>query len=190
MLTSLLLTAALASPDTPEELPRLDVSAFMDELVILDDGSGHQIAYRASAPRESIWYGEKGSFYQLDVYSSSSNGDTTWSVGATDRRVWDGVGVFRKGGALGRKDLARLRQHVEVKLGHREKAAAEHEKRSFVKGFSSLNDLTIGEENGSRSVTLCHELEGTEAVVDHLEWLAKELQHIDLYPAGCQGIDQ
>lgn len=97
MLTSLLLTAALASPDTPEELPRLDVSAFMDELVILDDGSGHQIAYRASAPRESIWYGEKGSFYQLEVYSSSSNGDTTWSVGATDRRVWDGVGVLRKG---------------------------------------------------------------------------------------------
>ena len=82
---SLLLTA-LATASPPDEVPVVDVSEFTDDIAVLDDGEGNLIAYRRSAPRDAVWFGDREHLYALNVYSSSASGDESWSVMARDFR--------------------------------------------------------------------------------------------------------
>ena len=85
----LVLTAlALANPTT-EDVPIIDVSEYVNDIAVLDDGEGHVIAYRRSAPRETVWYGDAHDLYALQVNSSSASGDERWSVKAVDYRSED-----------------------------------------------------------------------------------------------------
>ncbi|MCO4746630.1 MAG: hypothetical protein KC912_17680 [Proteobacteria bacterium] len=85
MLAALLITLALA--EAPDEVPVIDVSSFADDLVVLDDGEGHLVAFRASAPRDQVWFGDADELYLLQTFSSSANGEDTWSVTARDFRA-------------------------------------------------------------------------------------------------------
>lgn len=95
----LLSLLALASPDRPEEVPEVDVSAFRDELVVLGDGEGHYVAFRESAPREAVWFGDGEHFFAQQIVGSGASGDTRWNVTARDFRVRRGVSVTFTEGA-------------------------------------------------------------------------------------------
>ncbi|TNE89947.1 MAG: hypothetical protein EP330_10010 [Deltaproteobacteria bacterium] len=83
----LFLLTTLALAEAPDEVPVIDVSAYADEIVVLDDGEGHLVAFRKSAPREMVWYGDADHLYALQGFSSSASGDDTWSVTARDFRA-------------------------------------------------------------------------------------------------------
>lgn len=82
-------SVAQATPDLPEQVPAVDVSAIADKLEILDDGSGNLIAFRRDEPRETVYFGTKEHLYQLQIVSSSASGDTQFDVSALDFRAPD-----------------------------------------------------------------------------------------------------
>jgi hypothetical protein len=84
MLPFLLLTLALA--EAPDEVPVTDVSAFVDDIAVLDDGDGNLVAFRRSAPRDTVWFGDADHLYALQVFGSGASGDQAWSVTARDFR--------------------------------------------------------------------------------------------------------
>jgi hypothetical protein len=92
LLTAAILTVALradpasASPDQPESVPTIDVSAFADKLVVLSDSDGNLIAFRRDQPREAVWYGDRRALYALQIVGSSAMGDEAFDVTATDFR--------------------------------------------------------------------------------------------------------
>ncbi len=91
---------AFASPDDPEQVPVLDVSAYRDQLTVLDDGEGHLVAFRRDAPRDNVFYGTKDALYALRIGSSGASGDERWSISASDyRSPTRKVGVSFKDGA-------------------------------------------------------------------------------------------
>lgn len=81
--------AAHASPDMPEQVPVVDVSALVDKMIVLDDGSGHLIAFNRDEPREAVYYGDKAHLYALQVVGSSADGDSAFDVTALDFRAPD-----------------------------------------------------------------------------------------------------
>lgn len=86
MLLAALAAVALASPDSPEDIPKVDVAGFADQLVFLDDGQGNLLAFRKDQPREAVWYGDRERMYALQITGSSANGDTAFDVTAIDFR--------------------------------------------------------------------------------------------------------
>lgn len=82
----LLLLCALAFAEAPDEVPVVDVSDFVDDIAVLDDGAGNLVAFRRSAPRDTVWFGDATALYALQVYGSGANGDDSWDVTAIDFR--------------------------------------------------------------------------------------------------------
>lgn len=78
------LSAALAG--APDEVPVIDVSDFVEDLVVLEDGDGNLVAFRRSAPRDAIWFGDSDDLYALPIFSSGASGDERWSASARDFR--------------------------------------------------------------------------------------------------------
>lgn len=85
---------AHATPDMPEQVPVVDVSAIADKLVVLDDGQGNLIAFRRDEPRETVYFGTKEHLYQLQIVSSSADGDTSFDVSSLDFRAPDRRSTF------------------------------------------------------------------------------------------------
>lgn len=89
MWTTLFVAAALASPDTPEDVPTVDVSAAVGRFVFVDDGQGHLLAFAKDAPRDAVYYGTREHLYALQIVGASSQGDTQFDVYALDFRAPD-----------------------------------------------------------------------------------------------------
>ena len=88
LLLAALLFAPIASatPDEPEEVPEVDVSSYRSELVLLDDGDGHLIAFRESAPREVVFFGDRKHLYEVQSNGSSASGTDQFHVNILDFR--------------------------------------------------------------------------------------------------------
>lgn len=79
-----LLMLATALAGATDEVPLMEVS--VDDITILEDGDGNLVAFRRSAPREAVWFGDAEHLYELQVFSSGASGDETWDVTARDFR--------------------------------------------------------------------------------------------------------
>ncbi len=110
---------AHATPDMPEQVPVVDVSAVADKLVILDDGSGNLIAFHRDEPRETVYFGTKENLYQLQIVSASAQGDTQFDVSALDFRAPDRRASF------GLRDGAYAMECADVSRTLRQLPAAE-----------------------------------------------------------------
>jgi hypothetical protein len=91
MLTTMLLLLGVARA-APEVAPLVDVSAFRERLVLLEDGAGSLVAVRADAPGEGVWFGDRAHLWALQIVGSSSEGDaaggfTSYDVTALDFRA-------------------------------------------------------------------------------------------------------
>lgn len=81
---------ALASPDTPEDVPVVDVSARRDRLIVLDDGAGHLVVVDPEALDEATFFGDRTHLWRLQVYSASAEEGRSFDVTALDFRARDG----------------------------------------------------------------------------------------------------
>jgi len=91
LLAGLLLPSAPAhaSPDQPEQVPIVDVGTRRDALLVLRDDDGNVVLIDRDAPDERTFYGREWQYYQLQVYSTSSDGNTAFDVTALDFRAQD-----------------------------------------------------------------------------------------------------
>lgn len=82
-------SVAYATPDLPEQVPVIDVSASIDKLVVLDDGQGNVIVFAKDAPRDTVYFGTREHLYALQIVSAGSQGDNQFDVSALDFRAPD-----------------------------------------------------------------------------------------------------
>jgi hypothetical protein len=97
MLTTLLLmlTSARAAPDAA---PVVDVSAFREQLVLLEDGAGSVVAVRRDAPGDAVFFGDRAHVWALQIVGSSSEGDTGAGPSAFDVTALDFRAPSRRSG--------------------------------------------------------------------------------------------
>ena len=79
---------AWATPDLPEQVPVVDVSAVVDRMVVVEDGQGNVIAFAKDAPRDAVYFGTREHLYALQIVSSGAQGDE-FDVSALDFRAPD-----------------------------------------------------------------------------------------------------
>src|SRR5579859_846781 len=84
----------------------------------------------------------------------------------------------------------RRKQHVHVNMGHRSKAAAQHDHILLVQIFRGLHDATIGPKHSGFGKPVLHQLKGHQAVVDMAEVGAIEPEHVNFSPSRTEAIEE
>jgi hypothetical protein len=121
MLTTflLVLTAARAAPKAPdaeEQVPVVDVSAFRDRIVLLEDGAGSVVAVRRDAPGDAVFFGDGARVWALQIVGSYSEGDTGAGPTSFDVTALDFRAPTRRAGVSLREGRGVVEPRLEAPL--------------------------------------------------------------------------